>query len=609
MDMWQSTIVPLGRLSAAEAHSGAKAYNCARLAQAGFPVPDGVVVLSVASDAAIAALATHRWFDEMDAEAVFAVRSSGIGEDGEGESFAGIHQTLLGVRRGDVPAAVLECRASAFAPQALEYRKAKGMPIDTIAMGVLVQRMIQPVVAGVAFTINPVTGAHDEIVINASWGLGEALVSGHVDPDEFVLAKRDRTMRWSRIGEKGRADGPMRASLTSDQVAELAFLVLSIEQHYGTPQDIEWCHDGERFWIVQSRPVTTARQHDAEVEWTRANLAEVLPDLTSPQALAEFEELLDVAERQFLGRAVAPEAELGRMVKAFHGRLYFNLSQLRRLCAVGGASPALMLKSMGHADAIGPSDEVPSRPPFRTVLACLPDLLRILRRHLRAADIVRQHESHMHAQLARFASVDPRSQSDATLWAAIEDWSRKSPDYMQPVLLFGGVLFHEAPVWKACATVGFPFEQLVYPQLAVGARSVSAQQAFDLVALAQIARREPAVRSYLLNERFDRAQMNQALRGTAFLNAFDRFLEVYGHRGRYEYDWSLPRYHEDPSPLLHTLRAHLGDDHPEDSAATAARQQREADQAWADFEARLTPWQRWTLLPRVKRSIAKIKQY
>ncbi len=605
-----STIVPLGQLTAADQQrSGAKAYNCGRLEQAGFPVPDGLIVLSAASDADVATLAAHPWFNRLPADALFAVRSSGIGEDGDGESFAGIHQTLLGVRRADVPSAVVECRASAYTPQALEYRKAKGMPTDTIAMGVLIQRMIQPLVAGVAFTINPVTGAKDELVINASWGLGEALVSGQVDPDEFVIGKRDSVVRWSRIGDKGRTGDAMVASLTPGQLADLASLVMKIEQHYGTPQDIEWCHDGERFWIVQSRPVTTARSRETEIEWTRANLAEVLPDLTSPQALDAFEELLDVAERKFLGKAVAPEAELGRIVKAFHGRLYFNLSQLRRLCAVGGQSPALMLKSMGHADAIEPSDEAAPRAPVRTVLASMPDLLRILWRHLRAADIIRQHDARTRAQLARLSSTDPQALPDTDVWTAIEDWSRKGPEYMQPVLLLGGVLFHETPVWKACAKVGFSFERLVYPQLAIGRRSVSAQQAFDLVALADIARREPAVRAYLLKETPNRSQLRAALRGTEFLKAFDRFLQAYGHRGRYEYDWSLPRYNEDPSLLLQTLRAHLKDDATEDSAAAAARQRRDAEQAWTAFEARLTRWQRWTLLPAVRRSIAKVKQY
>src|SRR5262245_25467590 len=182
----RKAIVPLDELRPAdEAASGAKAYNCARLKQAGFLVPDGVVVLSSAKDADLAALPRHPWFSGVPEDALFAVRSSGIGEDGVGESFAGIHETFLNVRRSELPASIAKCRSSAHSRQALEYRRAKGMPADRIEMGVLIQRMVQPRAAGVAFTINPVTGVEDELVINSSWGLGEALVSGQIDPDEF----------------------------------------------------------------------------------------------------------------------------------------------------------------------------------------------------------------------------------------------------------------------------------------------------------------------------------------------------------------------------------------------------------------------------------------
>src|SRR5262249_9108904 len=190
-----STITPLDQITLEdESCSGGKAYNCARLKQAGFRVPDGIVVLATATDVEGAAVSEHAWFDALPADTLFAVRSSGIGEDSAGQSFAGIHQTLLDVARADLPSAVMICRASALSPQALEYRRAKGLPVDAIQMGVLIQRMVHPIAAGVAFTINPVSGAGSELVINSSWGVGEALVSGQVDPDEFVVRKRDREL-------------------------------------------------------------------------------------------------------------------------------------------------------------------------------------------------------------------------------------------------------------------------------------------------------------------------------------------------------------------------------------------------------------------------------
>ena len=602
-----SRITPLDRLTAdGGTHAGAKAANCARLKQAGFRVPDGLVVSALATRAEVASLADHAWFDQFPADARFAVRSSGIGEDGEGQSFAGIHETALDVRRGDIPSAVAACRASGRSAQALEYRRATQVT-DEIAMGVLVQRMVDPIAAGVAFTRNPVTGADGELVINSSWGLGEALVSGQVDPDEFVMRKRDAHLLWSRIGEKG-TPGPSSPSLTAAQLAELARILVDIERHFGSPQDVEWCHDGLVFWIVQSRPITTADAAADATEWTRANLAEVMPDLTSPQALAAFGEVLNRAERMHLGRVLAPDAQVGPVVKAFGGRLYFNLSQLRRACAMGGTPPAVMLRSMGHAEAIQPRDEV-SAPWTIDRLSCAPDIARILWRHLRVERAVRRHHAETRAYIDRFTSVDPNQLSAADLWRGIEQWFEEAPAYMQLVLLLGNVMFHEIPVRNACAKVGVPFEELVYPQLASGERSVSARQAFDLVSLAAVARSEPRVVSYLTSGEPHLDEIRAVLEGTAFLDEFERYLATYGHRGLYEYDWALPRYREDPAPILRALRAHLADNAEIAPADADARRESDAARALAAFGQRLWRWQRWTILPAVKRSIRRIKQY
>jgi rifampicin phosphotransferase len=602
-------IVPLDSISSAhEALAGGKALNCARLKQAGFPVPDGVVVLSTASRDDAAAVAADPWFD--GPERLYAVRSSGIGEDGLEQSFAGIHQTFLNVPRSGLAASVARCRESGGTAQAVAYRRTKGLSTEAIDMGVLVQRMIQPVAAGVAFTVHPVTGADNELVINSSWGIGEELVSGQVDPDEFVVRKDTQAPIWTRVGEKTGDRRSSLPSLSEAQLRELTSTLIAIERFFGAPQDVEWCHDGTSFWIVQARPVTVrATPHGSEIEWTRANLAEVLPEITAPQALAAFEDFLNKAERQHLGRMVAPEEQLGPMLKSFYGRLYFNLSQLRHVCAVGGVAPAAMLKSMGHAEAIDPADEAPARPPIGELLVCIPDLLRMLIRHLRVADEIRRHDACIEAFRARVSAVDPRTLSDGEIWAILEEWLDGSAEMMQAVLLLGGVLFHEAPVRKLCAKAGFPFERLVYPQLAAGERSVSARQAFDLIALAEVARGEPSVVSYLSSSVDDVVRMRIVLAGTAFLAAFERFLDAYGHRGRYESDWSLPRYAEDPAPLLQAVRAHLGEAPGEPAAEILRRQERESAESWRAFSAKLTTWQRWTLLPRVRRSIQKLKQY
>ena len=596
--------------AADEPRSGSKAYNCARLKRGGFPVPDGFVVLSTATTADVAKVVGHSWFDEQAPDALYAVRSSGIGEDGPGQSFAGIHETRLNVPRAEVADAVAACRASAQSSRALAYRRAVGMPTDAIESAVLIQQMVHAVTAGVAFTINPLTGAHDEIIVNASWGLGEALVSGQIEPDEIGIRKVDRRVLWQRTGERAETHGPDTPCLNAAHLDELAALLLAIENHYGTPQDVEWCHDGHAFWIVQSRPVTgEATTLAGETEWTRANLAEVLPEQTSPQALAAFEELLNQAERLQMGRMLAPDAELGPMVKSFHGRLYFNLSQLRRVCAIVGVQPAMMLQSLGHPGGVQPEDERVVHASIGTRLAAGPDVLRIGWQHLTIASIVGRHQAHMRGYLEELTAMRPEGLSDEQVWAQFDRWRGEAPGQMQVVLLLGAVLFHEGPLRRLCARLGFSFERLVYPQLASGERSVSAQQAYDLVAVAQVGRRDPRVIECLAGEPPPLPELGRQLADTPFLAAFERFIEQYGHRGLYESDWALPRFSEDPAPVLRAIAAHLKDTCEKDPGETAARQARDAAQSWREFEERLASWQRWLVVPLVVRSIKQIKRY
>ena len=619
---------------------GGKAFNCGRLKQAGLPVPDGIVVPSDTSDDGVGALRRDPWLAAMPPDSRFAVRSSGRGEDSAGHSFAGIHETQLNVAPDQVAEAVLVCRRSAQSEQARAYRQARQLGDEDARIGILVQRMVPAVVSGVAFTVNPITGA-DEMVINAAPGLGEDLVSGRVDPDDYRVAKRDRALLSSRLGTRNDATGT--ALLSGAQIETLTGLLTRIEALYGAPQDVEWCWDGRQFWIVQSRPVTaapapargesavTSRQSlvsrqssvtdhqspitpipnpqspNPDVEWTRANLAEVLPDQLSPQALTLYERILEDGERAFFGAMMAPASELGPIVKAFHGRLYFNLAQLRHVTDTVGAAFADTLRSLGHAEQIRPEDEIARRPRLRQLLRAVPDFARLIWRDLTIKKIFERNEQRTEAAVARFRAVDPRTLSDAEIWATLGWWETLIPDTLTAVFIMSAVQQREDTLRKMCRRVGFPYDRLVFPQLAAGQRSVSSQQAFDLVVLANVARAEPAVAQYLRDNDGTFADFRTALSGTGFLQQFEQFLARYGHRGRYESDWALPRLRENPAPLLFAIRGQL-DDPAQDPAETAARQDAAAAAAWREFEATLTRWQRWTLLPRVRSTIARVKQ-
>lgn len=570
---------------------GGKAYNCARLKQAGFPVPDGLVVPSTMEESEIVArLSGHPWLKSLPPDARFAVRSSGLAEDSATDSFAGIFETDLNVSQAKLTAAVLKIRRSADSEQARAYRAARDLQKDEGRCGVLVQRMVPAVRSGVAFTINPVTGA-DELVVESVDGLGDALVSGQVNPDEQVMAKTDRSA--------------------------LAQLLVAVERHFGSPQDVEWCFDGERYWIVQSRPVTTKVRDGMSaaaptegreaIEWTRANLAEVFPEQLSPQALDVYVRLLNVGEREFFGRLLAPESELGPIVAVFFGRPYFNLSQLRHITNSVGSPFASTLRSLGHPEKIRAEDEIVPRLSLGRIVRILPDILRLARYDLGMARMFRENQAFVASSVGRLTRVDPQTLSDLEIWNTIEWWESVGPQAIPVILLLGNVQRREEAVRKICEKVGFRFEDLVFPLLAAGRRSVSSQQAFDLIELASVARREPEAAAYFRAGGGAFADFRTALAGTNFLREFEGFLAAYGHRGRYESDWSIPRMRENPAAVLFAIREQL-DGAPQDPAALFGRQSAAAAAAWQAFGARLSWWQRWTVLPGVKKKLAQLKQ-
>lgn len=217
-------------------------------------------------------------YDELAARSgiACAVRSSAISEDGESASFAGLYETYLNVAgAGDVLDRVRRCYASLWSERGVRYRAKKTAGGGTHdAMAVVVMSLVQSEVSGIAFTAHPVTGATDQVVINSSWGLGEAIVAGLVTPDSFVIEKDSFVLLEREIGEKELAHlphpggiGTVETSLTPEQASApslkddealaVARMAARVEAHYGTPQDIEWAMQGGQLYLLQSRPITT----------------------------------------------------------------------------------------------------------------------------------------------------------------------------------------------------------------------------------------------------------------------------------------------------------------------------------------------------------------
>lgn len=253
--------------------TGGKGASLASMTHNGLPVPPGFVITSAAFADAVDAEALIRHIQNENLEAArqvvsqtqpprelikglydqlppgsVAVRSSACAEDGDDASYAGQQETYLFVDDfNTVMTRVVDCWLSFFSERALFYRLHKGS-LDDIQMAVVVQRMVDATKAGVMFTVDPVTGRRDRIVVEAAYGVGEHVVSGEVTPDYYSLDRKGAIKR-SRIVDQ--------QVMSEPELAQLVELGLHLAELNGSPQDIEWAFDDTGLYLLQSRPVTT----------------------------------------------------------------------------------------------------------------------------------------------------------------------------------------------------------------------------------------------------------------------------------------------------------------------------------------------------------------
>jgi pyruvate,water dikinase len=254
--------------------AGGKGASLATMTAEDLPVPPGFVIASTAFEAAVDTDALRKLMRGGDVEAaramvataeppkelieqhyaeltgLVAVRSSACAEDSEAASYAGQQETYLNTDgMAQVLANVVRCWLSFFTERAVFYRREKGS-LDDVAMAVVVQQMVHSATSGVLFTVDPVHGRRDRMVVEAARGLGEAVVSGEVTPDNYTLS-RDGAVKKSRVVGAERV-------LADADCAALAALGRQVADLHGGPQDIEWAFDADgRLFLLQSRPITT----------------------------------------------------------------------------------------------------------------------------------------------------------------------------------------------------------------------------------------------------------------------------------------------------------------------------------------------------------------
>jgi pyruvate,water dikinase len=281
----------------------------------------------------------------------FAVRSSSPEEDLDGSSFAGGYETVLGVPRDAMEPAVRRAFASCLDVRVAVYKRAHGFDVTRPRIAVVVQKQVASDVAGVGFSVDPITNDHDRAVFNANWGLGETVVAGLASPDLFTVDKvaravigrapgRKETSIWlTPSGGTVEREDPRHdtLTLTDDQVLALADQLARIEAHYGRPMDIEWAFEAGALYILQARPITTHRSlpegmmtapgERRRLYWDVSVSVQGVFDPLSPMASSCWQAMISAASEAVFGRDITREVERSPVIIR-GGRLWAHVSAL-----------------------------------------------------------------------------------------------------------------------------------------------------------------------------------------------------------------------------------------------------------------------------------------
>jgi rifampicin phosphotransferase len=579
---------------------GGKGLSLALLTRAGLPVPAGFCVTSAAFRRArgqrladlpdlVSAIADA--YRELGGGLV-AVRSSATAEDGAITSFAGQQETILGVEGTEaVCDAVARCWASLDSDRAVAYRRRQGIADDGLAMAVVVQRLVAAEVAGVLFTRDPLDPDGRRMLVEASWGLGEAVVSGRVTPDRYALARDDgsvverqihaKTVEVTAAGVRSvPTERQLLACMDAARLAQLAELGRQVEIYYGAPRDIEWAWAEGRLWLLQARPITTAdaverervRREEiaalvrrAEVTgtvWSRFNLSESLPEPT-PMTWALVRRLLSGRGGaglmlRDLGFDPDPALDDEGVFDLVCGRPYCNLSREARQ-----HSRLLPYEHSFQALKRAPQRALYPRPglnPARagwTFWLGLPVLLPVaIYRLVRAMGL--QHQARQTFPPQFRTTVLPAFDTACTAALASDLSTRNTSDlpelleqWSQIVLVDFG---REAlkPTALAAAVLTGLENQLLPTKGPEGA--AAAARALLMGARAEPDSDLPGALSELAAGRLDRAT----------------FLAQFGHRGSHEMELSQPRWSEDQAALERLAGGRPGSGHAASDAWHAA---------------------------------------
>ncbi|WP_420631789.1 phosphoenolpyruvate synthase [Candidatus Leptofilum sp.] len=629
-----SYTLPFSQISAADLPlAGGKGANLGEMSRANFPVPPGFCIITHAFrefvaacpqmphfHAALAAIppddlvatrkigkeirqalhetpipdaiamAVAHTLHQLDSNAAYAVRSSATAEDLPDASFAGQQDTYLNLRgEGEILDAVRRCWASLFTDRAILYRQQNGFAHQDVALSVVVQQMVLPDISGILFTADPVSQHRHICSIDASYGLGEALVAGLVSADLYRVDSRTNQLIETKIGDKKLAIRPLpkggttQETLSDDQrhaqvlneaqAIALAQLGKQIEAHYNQPQDIEWAIAEGELYLLQTRPITTLYpqptpqpQDDALHLFVSLNHAQVMLDPIKRLGV-------DFWRLMFPTRKLGSPTGRSQSLTSAGGRMYMDVTPLLSL-RLGRKAVPLFLTMADEQIAAGIRETI-QRQSFRQRLA-----------HLRPKTRLRDVLAYLGPVLKTTLSFLFRRDPETTRQELTDRMDRLVAASQQRILAqpagaarlqkiereFGDAFVHLLPDFPALVAGGIVSQRLLAKvvgrranpdDLTAVARGLSSNVTteMDLAVgdLADLVRQSPQLVTH-----FQQNPPTQALATAAsvpgsspFLAGWADFLARYGMRGPSEIDISRPRWREDPTSLLQFVVGNL----------------------------------------------------
>jgi phosphohistidine swiveling domain-containing protein len=504
---------------------------------------------------------------------LFAVRSSAIAEDKDDASFAGQQDTFLNVLIQNVAESSRRCWASYWTARAMTYRQDRHVDQTATGIAVVVQRMVDASSSGIMFTIDPI-GKKDQVVIEASWGLGESIASGIVMPDRFVCDRKRLQLIDRRINRKMKGvflhseDGvpvdidqekQMQPSLDDRTAEELAQIGMKLEKYFGAPQDIEWALDHKGISVLQCRPITTLE--NKETIWTRAYGDEYWADATTPLFYSFMGDYLtkyvNWEGARIMGYRSLDGVPLLRLHKA---HIYFNTFVLEEIFTYNPRFSRT--KELLNYFPVQDQVRIANAPTKLAARIMAEIRIAILDRDgtiITNDRAYRRWTKTYMKKMARYDALDLTKLSNTELRGEFEYLEEASLKHYR--LIRYGMVSHSIGsnlILKTWLTkwVG-DGDGVLYSKIVSGLRgNKTIETNLELYRLAQIVRKNSDLKAMM----FDHPpatflkEMNEERSLAEFKGAFDKFMGNYGHRSHTR-EIFYPRWSEDPALVLDIVRS------------------------------------------------------